>query len=247
MGHAEKALPIIREAQALFRKRAAGKPSSLIAKAGMSIAKLLLKLAKLESSSSTIKEMHDEAVTLERENVEIFEITCGEDSPLTASALKGLGEALPACDNIPEACEAFGKSYKWEAMKDAFDLLAIMEVHGSLVSALLASAKITGGLNRGAFRDHVSTVQMALKRVRSMLQDGNAGAYYKVAGELLAFAEDYTGAAALLMEACALFTKEANLPGKQAEKPMFDGLIQTCQELQVFCESQVSKPKPAAS
>eukprot|EP00913_Durusdinium_trenchii_P003880 g3589.t1 len=49
LGRFEEALASVRESQDLFRQRANGKPSSLVAKAGMSIAKILLKLALQDS------------------------------------------------------------------------------------------------------------------------------------------------------------------------------------------------------
>lgn len=51
-GNQEQALLTIREAQRVFRIRANGKPASLIAKAGMSIAKILLKLAGKEKDEA---------------------------------------------------------------------------------------------------------------------------------------------------------------------------------------------------
>merc|ERR1719408_236931 len=72
LGRLEQALAVVREAQRLFRERAAGKPSSLIAKAGISIAKILLKLAKTEEGEEKRLQMELEAIEKERENVEIF-------------------------------------------------------------------------------------------------------------------------------------------------------------------------------
>lgn len=231
-GNYDKALVAVRESQRLFRTRANGKPSSLIAKAGMSIAKILLKLARQEEDAQARAAMEEEAVQLEFENVQLFEVTCGEDSPLTASALKGLGEALLRRQRLDEALKAFAKSYFLEASKDAFDLLSVMEVHNLLFGVHMAMVKMGKPLDRDAFRKYLPTVQLALTRVRAMKQDANAGAYYKVAGELMAFAEDYPAAGALLGEAMELFaTEEADKVG---------GLIANCLDLKAFCDKQVA-------
>eukprot|EP00435_Cladocopium_sp_Y103_P027980 s1485_g6.t4 len=133
LGHFEEALAAVRESQDLFRQRANGKPSSLVAKAGMSIAKILLKLALQETDELKKQQMEDEAIEREQENVALFEVTCGEDSPLTASALRGLGEALKRRGKTEEAIASFARSYNLEAQKDAFDLLSIMEARRNLL------------------------------------------------------------------------------------------------------------------
>ncbi|CAJ1429687.1 unnamed protein product [Effrenium voratum] len=179
LGRFEKALAAVRESQALFRQRANGKPSSLVAKAGMSIAKILLKLALQEPDSKKREEMEEEAVEREQENVALFEVTCGDDSPLTASALRGLGEALKRRGKIGEAIESFARSYNLEAQKDAFDLLAVMEVHNHLFGAHMDLVKSGSPLSRASFRAYLPTVDITLRRVRNMPQDANAGAYYK--------------------------------------------------------------------
>ncbi|CAE8722717.1 unnamed protein product, partial [Polarella glacialis] len=179
LGRFEQALEAVREAQRVFRVRAAGKPASLVAKAGMSIAKILLKLAAKEEDAVKRQAMEEEAIEREEENVALFEVTCGDDSPLTASALRGLGEAYMSRSRSADAITVFARSYLLEAQKDAFDLLAIMEVHNSLFGAHMAAIKATGALDRTAFRSYMPTVQVALGRVRAMKQDANTGAYYK--------------------------------------------------------------------
>eukprot|EP00418_Pyrodinium_bahamense_P002610 CAMPEP_0179016392 /NCGR_PEP_ID=MMETSP0796-20121207/3291_1 /TAXON_ID=73915 /ORGANISM="Pyrodinium bahamense, Strain pbaha01" /LENGTH=477 /DNA_ID=CAMNT_0020712071 /DNA_START=12 /DNA_END=1445 /DNA_ORIENTATION=+ len=239
LGRFENALEACREAQRLFRVRAHGKPSSLIAKAGMSIAKILLKLARSEQDDARREQMEEEAIERERENVALFEVTCGEDSPLTASALKGLGEALLRRRRVPEAVASFARAYHLEAMKDAFDLLAVMEVHNLLFGAHMAAMRAGGELDRAAFRTYLPTVDIALGRVRAMPQDANAGAYYKVAGELRAFAEDYAGAAQLLGEAAELFKTE------QEEKVA--SLLSHCVDLKEFCEKQLQQQQASSA
>merc|ERR1712232_1335221 len=138
-------------------------------------------------------EMEAEAVEIELENVALFEVTCGEDSPLTASALKGLGDAYMRRNRFQEAKEAYARSYALEVQKDAFDLLAVMEVHNSLTSAHMQEVQMGKSLDRDGFKNYMPSVDKALERVGAMKQDGNAGAYYKVAAEIRAFASDYSG------------------------------------------------------
>lgn len=233
LGHFEEALAAVRESQDLFRQRANGKPSSLVAKAGMPIAKILLKLALQETDELKKQQMEDEAIERERENVAFFEVTCGEDSPLTASALRGLGEALKRRGKTEEAIESFARSYNLEAQKDAFDLLSIMEVHNLLFGAHMETVKHGRPLDRASFRSYLPTVGIALRRVRNMQQDANAGAYYKVAGEFAAFAEDYAQASGLLNEALDLFNIEKD------EK--VDDLVKRCKELKEFCDASIAQ------
>jgi len=241
-GHLPEALTFCREAQKLFREKAAGKPASLVAKAGMSIAKILLKIAREEEDETLRQKLEEEAVERERENVQIFEITCGDDSPLTASALKGLGEALMRRLQTSEAQQSFARAYLLEAQKDAFDLIQVMEIHNSLVGAHMLALQNGEALDRSAFKTYMPTVEVALGRVRAMKQDGNAGAYYKVAGELRAFAEDYAGASELLSEAVRLFIEE-----DQAKCAGLGKLIKDCTDLKSFCDTQIPSRGSQAS
>jgi len=234
VGNLEMALSSIREAQKLFRERAAGKPASLVAKAGMSIAKILLKLSKEEKDLDKKREMEEEAVTIEEENVELFIITCGDDSPLTASALKGLGEAEQRTGRLERAIKSFARSYELEAQKDAFDLLAIMEIHNLLVGAHMEAVQGGGKLDHAVFLSYTPTVDKTVARVNQLPQDGNAGAYFKVAGELMAFGEQYETAVVYLSKAIKLF---------QTEKPdVVAGLIRNCTDLLTFCLSKTASP-----
>lgn len=82
-------------------------------------------------------------MAVELENVELFEVTCGDDSPLTASALRGLGEAYIRRNRLPEAIQALARSYHLEASKDAFDLLSVME------APHMRGGSSASGLSRG--------------------------------------------------------------------------------------------------
>merc|ERR1712224_474523 len=82
-------------------------------------------------------------------------------------------------------------------------------------------------------------VDAALTRVKKMPQDANTGAYYKVAGELTAFAEQYHDALKLLNDAIRLF--------KESDEKCVAGLIQNCLDLTTFCEGQMAAATVRAS
>lgn len=117
-----------------------------------------------------------------------------------------------------------------------------MEIHNSLVGAHMLALQNGGALDRSAFKTYMPTVVVALGRVRAMKQDGNAGAYYKVAGELRAFAEDYAGASELLSEAVRLFIEE-----DQAKCAGLGKLIKDCTDLKSFCDTQLPSRGSQAS
>ncbi|CAJ1386998.1 unnamed protein product [Effrenium voratum] len=151
------------------RDQERGWESSLTAKAAMAVSKMQLKLENL-----------DDAEAKAQEAVRLFESTSGEDSPLLASAWKRLGEVQMKQERFVDARIAFHMSYKLEAIKDAFDLTEIVIVHQALMDAHLGR----GPLDRTIFRSYFGTISQALQRVRKLKQDGNAGAFYKLAGEV---------------------------------------------------------------
>jgi hypothetical protein len=98
--------------------RVGEKEGSIEAKVAMSIAKLHIK-------------MKDPAAALVYASmaVHVFRHTCGEDSPLLASALKIRGEvqvALPGL--LPQAVDSFINAFKIEAQKDLVELMTMMEL-----------------------------------------------------------------------------------------------------------------------
>merc|ERR1712060_354529 len=103
----------------------------------------------------------------------------------------------------------------------------------------MAAVRAGKELDRMAFRGYLPTINIALQRVRKMPQDANAGAYYKAAGELRAFAEDYIGAVELLGQAVELFKTEG------ADK--IGGLINASNDLKEFCEMQIAAQGRTAS
>lgn len=199
-----------------------GWESSFTAKAAMQVSKSQLNLGRLP-----------EAEAFAREAVRIFEVTAGDDSPLVASALQRLGRILVAQDRLEDARSALHRAYRLEAAKDAFDLQGIMEIHGELVGTHLSALK----LDQGAFQSYFEVVTGVVGRVREeMLQDGNAGAYYKVAGELFALGASCALGRPLLAEAVSLLEVETSIDTS--------GLVRQCLDLVAYCDGTYDAGPP---
>lgn len=213
--HAE-ALPTAMMAYDFYQTRDVerGWESSLTAKAAMQLSKVHMELGQFA-----------EAEKKTREAVRLFEVTAGDDSPLVAGAVERLGTLLVKQGRLEEARREFLRAYQLEAMKDAFDLVGIMEIHNKLVDTHLS----TGELDRQGFRPYFAVADQVAERVRSeMPQDGNAGAFYKVAGELRALGADCPAGRPLLLEAKELFEAETSIDTS--------GLVKQCADLIAYCD-----------
>eukprot|EP00929_Paragymnodinium_shiwhaense_P084169 TRINITY_DN44995_c0_g1_i1.p1 TRINITY_DN44995_c0_g1~~TRINITY_DN44995_c0_g1_i1.p1 ORF type:complete len:984 (+),score=329.16 TRINITY_DN44995_c0_g1_i1:118-3069(+) len=219
LGKHKEALPVCLKAYEFYKERAKGAPASLQAKAGISCAKLHAKLGNLPKAEEFI-----------REAVHMYEVTCGETSPLTASAYHELGKCLWAQRRREDAQKATKRAYEIESMKDAWDLVTLLEIHNLLMDTHL---KETDNITRSKFKDYFKTVDFVLGRVRKELpQDGNAAVYYKAAGELFAWGGEYERGKALFNEAVPLL---------QAEKSTdCTGLIQACNDMLGFCDRNLA-------
>lgn len=215
-GAFKEALPTAIQAYEYFRQRdqQRGWGSSLTAKAAMQLSKVRLKLGQL-----------DEAESGAQEALQLFEETAGVDSPLVVGALSRLGAVLALRGRLPEAQQAFHRAYKVEAIKDALDLVEVMDIHNQLVDTHVRA----GSLDRMAFRKYFAVVEQVLLRVRKeMKQDGNAGAYYKIAGEMYALGSSCSMGKPLLAEAKHLFSVETSIDTS--------GLIKQCDDLIAYCD-----------
>mmetsp|Transcript_18934 Transcript_18934/g.30715 ORF Transcript_18934/g.30715 Transcript_18934/m.30715 type:complete len:933 (+) Transcript_18934:48-2846(+) len=214
LGKQKEALPVCMQAYNFYKERANGAPASLQAKAGISCAKINAKLGNLSKAEAYIKEA-----------VQMYEVTCGENSPLTASAYHELGKCYWAQRKRPEAQQALKRAYELEAMKDAWDLVVLLEIHNLLMDTHL---KETTQIDRARFADYFKTAEYLVHRVkRELPQDGNAAVYYKAAAEMKAWGGKY-------QEAKALF--EMAIPLLKAEKTTdCSGLVQSCNDMLGFC------------
>lgn len=98
--------------------RVGDKEGSIEAKVAMSIAKLHVKLKD-----------HSSALQYASMAVDVFRHTCGDDSPLLASAYKIRGEVQVAMPGqLPQAVDSFINSFKIEAQKDLVEIMTMMEL-----------------------------------------------------------------------------------------------------------------------
>jgi len=219
LGKHREALPVIKQAYEFYKERANGAPASLQAKAGISCAKLHAKLGELGEAEKYIKEA-----------VHMYEVTCGETSPLTASAYHELGKCLWAQRKREDAQKALARAYELEAMKDAWDLVTLLEIHNMLMDTHL---KATSNINRAKFAEFFKTSDFIANRVRKTLpQDGNAAVYYKAAGELRAWGGRYQEAKDYFNEAIPLFENEKGTD--------CSSLIQGCRDMLAFCDRNLA-------
>jgi len=215
LGKHKDALPVCQKAYEFYKERANGAPASLQAKAAISCAKINAKLGNLVKAEGFIKEA-----------VQMYEVTCGATSPLTASAYHELGRCFWAQRKRDEAQKALKRAYEIESMKDAWDLVTLLEIHNLLMDTHL---KETQNIERAKFTEYFATCEYIVHRVkRELPQDGNAAVYYKAAGELKAWGGAYTQARELF---------DIAIPLLKAEKSTdCSGLIDTCNEMLSFCD-----------
>lgn len=219
LGKHKEALPVCLKAYEFYKERANGAPASLQAKAAISCAKLHAKLGDLPKAESFI-----------REAVQMYEITCGETSPLTASAYHELGKCLWSQRKRADAQKALLRAYELEGMKDAWDLVTILEVHNLLMDTHL---KETTAIQREKFADYFDVVNKVTDRVKKELtQDGNAAVYYKAAAELKAWGGEYGEAKALFNVAIPLLKTETSTDTS--------GLVRSCEEMVSFCDRNLA-------
>eukprot|EP00930_Biecheleria_cincta_P005969 TRINITY_DN10693_c0_g1_i1.p1 TRINITY_DN10693_c0_g1~~TRINITY_DN10693_c0_g1_i1.p1 ORF type:complete len:428 (+),score=83.12 TRINITY_DN10693_c0_g1_i1:37-1320(+) len=214
-GKLAEALGPAREAYNFYKSRDVerGWDSSLTAKAAMQVSKILMTLGDL-----------DEAEIKTKEAIRLFISTSGEDSPLVASAYKRLGDLLLKQNRAVEARDALHNAYKLEAIKDAFDLTEIVIIHQQLIDSYLTRHE----LDRSAMKSFFPTARKTLQRVRHLKQDGNAGVYYKLAGELFVLGADCPAGKPLLAEGIKLLQDETSIDTSD--------LVRQCKDLIAFCD-----------
>merc|ERR1719428_1964861 len=103
LGKHKEALPVVQKAYEFYKERANGAPASLQAKAAISCAKINCKLGNLVKAEAYIKEA-----------VQMYEVTCGATSPLTASAYMELGKCYWAQRKRADAQKALKRAYEIE-------------------------------------------------------------------------------------------------------------------------------------
>jgi len=219
LGKQKEALPVCQKAYEFYKERANGAPASLQAKAGISCAKINAKLGNLLKAEEYI-----------REAVQMYEVTCGATSPLTASAYHELGKCLWKQRKREGARQALKRAYEIESAKDAWDLVTLLEIHNLLMDTHL---KETDHIERSKFAEYFQIAEYIVHRVkRELPQDGNAAVYYKAAAEMKAWGGRYAEAKELFQLALPLLKAETSTD--------CTGLIQSVDDMLAFCDRNLA-------
>merc|ERR1719359_2493237 len=115
-------------------------------------------------------------------------------------------------------------------MKDAFDLMSVLQIHNILMDTHLKSSD--GKIIRKDFQAYFPIAENTIRRVEKLPQDGNAGVYYKAAGELHMWGASYARSKELLLLASALLSSEVTAD--------CSNLVMECDALAAFCERNLS-------
>jgi tetratricopeptide (TPR) repeat protein len=198
-----------------------GNESSLEAKCCMSIAKLY----------ATTKQT-EKAYEYATRAVENFRRTCGNDSPLLASALKAQGEIL-ANDPLKasQAIRILQESLSIEASKDAVDMMCMMDLVHALTK--LAQRLTDSGEQSRTYMRTFTIASDACNNVRKKLpKDGNMAAFFKFVAELAIYANQLAAAKCLLEEALPLFQEEKSMD--------CSGLASQCTEILALIDRRIA-------
>merc|ERR1719161_1230675 len=115
-------------------------------------------------------------------------------------------------------------------MKDAFDLMSVVQIQNVLMDTHLKSSE--GKIIRKEFEAYFPIAENTILRVEKLPQDGNAGVYYKAAGELHMWGASYARSKELLLLASALLSSEVTAD--------CSNLVMECDALAAFCERNLS-------
>ena len=192
-----EALPILEQAYEFYKQRAGGELASLQGKAAVSTGMVHLKLGDVKKAEQYI-----------REAIHTYEVTCGETSPLTGGAYYKLGQILWQQRRRKPARKALKRAYELEAIKDAFTIVGVLEIHNVVMDTFLKDAP-NGTIDRVGFGAFLEVVATAEKRILAeCVQDGNAACYYKAAAELRTWGGAYAEAVPTFNLAVKLFNEE---------------------------------------
>ncbi|CAD7941670.1 unnamed protein product [Amoebophrya sp. A120] len=134
-----------------------------------------------------------------------------------------------------EARKHLKKAYQIAVRKDCVDILQLMECHNFLMETITHHVDT---INRVEFREFTPVVTEGVERLKkdpAVKQDGNAGVFYKLAGEFLCWcgeADSYTQGKKLLGEALELFRTEKSCDCKK--------LMRECKDMIEYAERVLS-------
>lgn len=151
-----------------------------------------------------------EAVTQYRECVRIFIITCGKNTPLTATAWRKLASVLREQGDVDEALTLMKEALQYEV---TFNPLRLGPTVDMLMSCLqIQTSRDTEAERRSASLVPVARAALAAARAQNVKKDANFAVLNKIVAEVLLLANEPTDATALLSEAIKLFEDDQGVP-----------------------------------
>ena len=175
--------------------------------------------------------------------VRVFEITCGADSPLVASAESLYGTILWKKGDREGCRIALMTAYTIEATRDGgINISTLMDLNQQIMDTFvkpMPSQKSSSGANcspppliRENFKSVLSVALKACENINLNLpQDGDAAAFYKTAAEVAIYANELREAKRLLELSVPLFACDTRMDCSE--------LIARCQEMITLIDGQV--------
>jgi tetratricopeptide (TPR) repeat protein len=190
------------------------------------IAKTTMYIGNVHEKKGELKE----AETQYRECIRIFIVTCGENTPLTASAWKHLADVLLKQGQVAESDKLMKDALSYEV---TFNPLRLFPVFEMLTSCLRIQTS-RDSLEEKRSKALVPIAEAAVKAAaeQKLKRDGNLAVLYKTAAEILLLGNAPQMVPDLLRDAIEMLAsvKEMNV----------NHLVQECQQL-LMITSQVPK------
>lgn len=238
----KEALPFLQQGLAWYKEKhpAASGDHSLVAKSEMYVAEALEDLGELQRAEGHF-----------REAVRIFRVTCGSESPLTATALSHLGRVLLALEKHAEAEEVL-----FEALQRNVDV-DIFSVNVSTVAQVLVQLYQLQSREEGKRQRQASLLvplcATAVKKLKQrnegkMPRNGDSGVFMKIFAELTVFTLDFAAAEDIFAEAIEIFREvktDPTLPPSHV--PLIEENIQICSVLHGYTKQAKEKNASATA
>jgi tetratricopeptide (TPR) repeat protein len=217
-GDVAGSLPVLQQSLDWYKDKFGGTDASLVAKAHMSVGKAHEKLKDLPAAEDHFAEA-----------LRIFEVTCGDDSPLSAGALASLGRVQQRQLKLVEAQRHLKRALALEGTKDSVHLTTVYEL---LTSLMDLHAHNPAGVDRSAFKQYVPILADTAQHMKAqgVPEDGDYGAFCKSAGEFCTLAEAYNEADVYLTKAIDILSSVTAIDCAH--------LVATCRQLLAYAHSQ---------
>jgi len=164
------------------------------------------------------------------EAVHIFWLTCGY-SPLTANAVKKLGDAKVQLGFWDDAQQLYRQSFELHASFDTLDMNAILELV-SAIQRLHFDERATKELSRPGFNQYVDTIVKVNQRLEKEEAevDVTGSVYYKLAGEI-AMSGGAMGTGVSMLKIALKFFEAHRSDANANATVNLEGLIEQCRHL----------------